>query len=448
MVPFDDVPALKPISVAELDRRLKRSLENTAVGAWVEGEIASFKEVASGHLYFTLKDGLEEASIDCVMYRTAVLKLQCTLSNGVRIQVRGKPTLWAPRGKLQFAIDMAQAAGQGALLEALEQLKRKLAAEGIFSPSRKRPLPTDPRIIGVVTSANGAAIHDIARVAFRRGGARILLAPALVQGVHAARQIIAAIDRLERVRGVDVLIVGRGGGATEDLAAFQDERVVRRVASCSIPVVSAVGHEIDITLTDLAADIRAATPSQAAELVVPEGHHRERQLQELAKRLARSMDRRLLEGRMLTDRSQNLLLKVKEDVGKRQRVLEDLTVRLQGAMERAISSHKEDFLRSHARLSSLHPKAVVERVRGDLQGLQGQLRGEMRRTVEQRGARLALLAGRLQEMSPLTILSRGYSIALGSNGNAIKRVEDAPLGSSIQVRLHDGTLTARVEGHS
>lgn len=448
MEPVDVVPGPKPISVADLDRKLKRSLESAAADVWVEGEVTSFKAASSGHLYFSLKDEREDASIECVMYRTSALRARRALADGARVQVRGKATLWAPRGKLQFIVDAARTAGRGALLEALEQLKLKLASEGLFSPERKRPLPTDPRIIGVVTSANGAAIHDIARVAFRRGGARILLAPALVQGADAPAQIVAAIDRLERVNGVDVLIVGRGGGASEDLAAFQDELVVRRVASCLIPVVSAVGHEIDVTLTDLAADIRAATPSQAAELVVPEGHHRERQLRELIGRLGRAMSQHLLESRVVLERLRRGLGDLQAELGDQQQRLDDLELRLREALQRGEAARKETALRLHARLSAQHPRAVVERVRGELQGLEGRLKGEGRRTMEQRTARLALLAGRLQEMSPLTVLSRGYAIALGPRGEALREARGAPVGSTIQVRLHEGTLLARVEGHS
>lgn len=446
MEPVDALPGPKPISVADLDRKLKRALETSAVDLWVEGEVTSFKAASSGHLYFSLKDEREDASIECVMYRTSALRARRSLADGARVQVRGKATLWAPRGKLQFIVDAARTAGRGALLEALEQLKLKLAAEGLFAPERKRALPTDPQIIGVVTSANGAAIHDIARVAFRRGGARILLAPALVQGADAPAHIVAAIDRLERVNGVDVLIVGRGGGASEDLAAFQDELVVRRVASCLVPVVSAVGHEIDVTLTDLAADIRAATPSQAAELVVPEGHHRERALRDLSGRLRRAMTQHLLESRIALERLHTSLGDPRADLGDRQQLLDDLELRLREALQHGVASRKEAALRLHARLSTQHPKAVLERARGEIQRAEGRLLSEGRRTLEQRGARLALLAGRLQEMSPLAVLSRGYAIALGPGGRAVRDAAEAPRGTPLQLRLHNGTLRVRVEG--
>jgi exodeoxyribonuclease VII large subunit len=445
MEPVDALPGPKPISVADLDRKLKRALEASVTDLWVEGEVTSFKAASSGHLYFTLKDEREDAAIECVMYRASALRARRALADGARVQVRGKATLWAPRGKLQFIVDAARTAGRGALLEALEQLKLKLAAEGIFALERKRPLPTDPRIIGVVTSANGAAIHDIARVAFRRGGARILLAPALVQGADAPAQIVAAIDRLERVNGVDVIIVGRGGGASDDLVAFQDELVVRRVASCLVPVVSAVGHEIDVTLTDLAADIRAATPSQAAELVVPEGHHRERALRDLTGRLRRAMTQHFLESRVVLERLRAGLGDPRAELGDRQQLLDDLEQRLREATQEAVSGRTEQALRLQARLSAQHPKTVLERARGDLQRLRTQLQAEGRRTLEQRSARLALLAGRLQGISPLAVLSRGYSIALGPGGQAIRDAQEAPPGTVLHLRLHRGSLPVRVE---
>ena len=273
------MPAAKEIlvySVADLDRRLKRAVESASLDIWVVGEVSGAKPAPSGHVYFCLKDEREDAIIDCVMYRSAPVRARFLIVDGARVQLRGRATVWAPRGRLQFVGDMARPAGRGALLEALENLKNKLLGEGLFHSDRKRPLPRHAHVIGVVTSASGAAIHDIAKVAFRRGGVRIVLSPASVQGQAAATQVIEAIDRLESVRDLDVIIVGRGGGSAEDFMVFNDEAVVRRVAGCRVPVVSAVGHEIDVTLTDLAADARAATPSQAAEMVVADSNAQRR----------------------------------------------------------------------------------------------------------------------------------------------------------------------------
>ncbi|HEY6463038.1 MAG TPA: exodeoxyribonuclease VII large subunit, partial [Polyangiaceae bacterium] len=290
----------RPLTVGELDRAIKGTLDQGFVSpVWVEGEVADCRPAPSGHLYLCLKDEKEEASIDVVVYRSNVTpRMRGLCVDGARARIRGRPTFWAPRGRLQLVADRMQPAGRGALLEALERLKAKLAAEGLFAAERKRPLPAEPRIVGVVTSPTGAVIHDVCRVAFRRGGARILLAPAQVQGIGAVESICRAIAALQRVRGVDVIVLGRGGGSADDLATFNEEPVVRAVASCRVPVVSAVGHDVDVTLVDFAADARAATPSQAAEMVVPDRRSRAELLRRTQMHLARAMRTRLAEDRV------------------------------------------------------------------------------------------------------------------------------------------------------
>ena len=255
-----DAEASEPtVTVAELGRRLRGLLEGETLGLWVEGEVSGVRVVPSGHAYFTLKDEREDAAIDCVMYRTAPVRARKLLADGERLVLGGKVTFWPPRGRTQLVVDRAKPAGRGALLEALARLKEKLASEGLFDPAKKRPLPAEPRIVGVVTSAGGAAIHDIVKVAFRRGPVHIVLAPAQVQGQGAAAQIARALGELTRFPGIDAIVVGRGGGSSDDLSAFNDEALVRAVRACPVPVVSAVGHEIDVSLVDLAADVRAST---------------------------------------------------------------------------------------------------------------------------------------------------------------------------------------------
>jgi exodeoxyribonuclease VII large subunit len=432
------------ISVAELDRKLKRIVEGATGDVWVEGEVASFKAAPSGHLYFTLKDEREDASIECVMYRAQAIRSQRYLADGARVQVRGRATLWAPRGRLQFVVDVARSSGRGALLEALERLKIILAAEGLFALERKRALPKDPRVIGVVTSASGAAIHDIAQVAFRRGGARILLAPALVQGAGAPAQIIAALDQLERVREVDVIIVGRGGGASDDLAAFQDEWVVRRVAACKVPVVSAVGHEIDMTLTDLAADVRAATPSQAAEMVVPESRVRERALEETWARLAQAMHTRLREDRVALERIETQLGDPRDFLNEQQQRLDDLDGRLETLLERGLGRRRDGLLRLEARFLARHPRAVLEHTRGQVQAMGAKVESQARRLVEARRSQQTALVGRLSGLSPLAVLGRGYAIALRSDGRALRRAAEVQPGDALRIRVHEGEVEARV----
>ena len=438
-------PAPRVLSVAELDRKLRYALESAATSVWVEGEVASLKAAPSGHLYFTLKDEREEACVECVMYRTAVLRARGVVKDGARLQIRGGATLWAPRGRLQFIADGVRVAGRGALLEALEALKAKLAAEGLFASERKRPLPRDPRLIGIVTSASGAAVHDIARVAFRRGAVRLLLSPATVQGIMAPGQIIAALDRLERVSGLDVIIVGRGGGASDDLAAFNDEAVVRRVARCRVPVVSAVGHEVDVTLTDLVADVRAATPSQAAELVVPDDEGRVRTLAQLRTRLVRAIRGRVVEDRMHLERAARALGDPRAFIGERRQIVDDLEGRLVASHRRALTQRRDAASRLDARLGARHPRTVLGEGRAKIAAARARLDAVASAHLAAGRARFQTAIARLDALSPLSVLARGYAIALRDDGRAVRRPSDVRVDDRLRVRLAEGTITARVE---
>ena len=348
------------ISVAELARRLRRAVEEIA-GQWVEGEVSSLKRAGSGHVYFALKDEKEDACLDCVMYRFSAQRARRHLVEGSRLQVLGKPTVWAPRGRLQFVVDAVRPAGKGALLEALEQLKLRLAAEGLFALEKKRRLPAEPRVVGVVTSPTGAAFHDICSVAFRRGGARIVLSPARVQGERAAETLVRAIDLIERYPGLDVLIVGRGGGSGEDLMAFNDERVVRRIAAARVPVVSAVGHEIDSSLTDLAADVRASTPSQAAELVIPDARARKDGLKRAAQHLGRAMHARLLVDAAALGRLRGRLGDPRFLIAERQLHVDEFLMRLERQQARMIVRRRSALEQLRVRLVGAPPAQCVRR---------------------------------------------------------------------------------------
>lgn len=432
------------LSVADFDRRLRRAVEGLGASTWVAGEVASFKPAASGHLYFTLKDEREDASLECVMYRTQAMRARGVLADGARVSIRGQATVWAPRGRLQFVADAARPAGRGALLEALEKLKQKLAAEGLFAAERKRPLPRKPKLIGVVTSARGAAIHDIAKVAFSRGGARILVAPSVVQGDAAPASLVRALDLLERVRDLDVIIIGRGGGAAEDLAAFQDERVVRRVAACRVPVVSAVGHEIDVTLTDLAADVRAATPSHAAELLVPDAAAQADRLRALQRRLVFAMQAHLTDDRRVLERLEARLGRPTDLVNRAYERLDDLEGRLREAMQEATRRRRERLLKLSARLAGRHPRAVIAVSRGQQARLRERLVTAMNKMVVHRRHRLGTAAHRLDALSPLSVLGRGYAIATDRHDKPILAASEALVGETIHVRLHRGMLVAEV----
>lgn len=433
------------LTVGELDRRLKRAIEGAAVDAWVEGEISSLRPSASGHVYFVFKDEQEDACIDCVMYRSSAVRGGRALQEGARIRVRGRATLWAPRGRLQFVIDLVKPAGRGALLEALEALKKRLQDEGLFAPERKRPIPKDPRIIGVVTSSSGAAIHDIVQVAFRRGGAHILLSPATVQGVEAPASIIAALDRLERVHEVDVIIVGRGGGASDDLSAFNDEELARRIARARVPIVSAVGHEIDVSITDLVADLRAATPSQAAELIVPNAAEREQLLDELSIRLRRAIAAKIENSRLRLTEQRSAIHDPRTLIGEKRQLVDDLELRLREAIRQKITDHRRVFTHLDHRLTSHHPQTVLEHTRGQFSALQIRLSSAIKTRLMAKHETVAEKVASLQALSPLAVLARGYSIAQREDGRTILRPHEVEKGDLISIRVHRGKITARVE---
>ncbi len=458
--------AIVVISVADLARRLKRTVESQSGREWVEGEIVSFKRASSGHVYFSLKDPREEACLDCVMYRLDALRARQHLFDGARVQTLGRATLWAPRGRLQFVISGVRPVGLGSQLEQLEKLKAKLKAEGLFDRERKRPLPVAARYVGVITSAHGAALHDIRTVAFRRGPVTLVLSSALVQGELAPDSLLRALDRIERDPRIEVIIIGRGGGASEDLMAFNDERVVRRVASLRVPCVSAVGHEVDTTLTDLVADVRAATPSEAAELVVPDLRERLNRLQLLKKRLLRGM-----RGRLLEDRSSQKSLRARLSdprfvIAQHQQGLDERSLRAERALRRrvaALDARRETLER---RLLSRHPRLGVMTARAALDPLSARLGAVMLRRLERSGnavqpvqrrlvaaargrlrhdrARLESLGSQLAALSPLTVLSRGYSIVLDEGGRAVTRADSVAPGAGVTLRLHEGALEARV----
>jgi len=442
--PIPAQPEVVIYSVAELDRRLKRAVEGASANVWVEGEISGAKPAPSGHVYFCLKDEREDAMIECVMYRSSAFRARRLIVDGARVQLRGRATLWAPRGRLQFMADVARPAGRGALLEALENLKQRLLEEGLFAPERKRPLPPHPAVVGVVTSAAGAAIHDIAKVAFRRGGVRIVLSSTMVQGAAAAARVIRAIDRLERMPDLEVIIIGRGGGSVEDLMVFNDEEVVRRVAACRVPVVSAVGHEVDMTLTDLAADARAATPSQAAELVVADSRAQRQQLLHGKTRLMRAMRSRLAEDRAALHALQTSVVHLRLSVAEREQEVDDLSQRLEQCARRTLGRRRSELERLHRRLAARHPRTVLATSRAELSPLFVRLSSAERAVVETARAVVERKWARLEALSPLAVLARGYAIASTEDGRAVRSADEVAAGQEVSIRVHRGRFAARV----
>jgi exodeoxyribonuclease VII large subunit len=436
----------RALSVAELDRAIKDALEaDFAAPVFVEGEVSNARPAPSGHVYFSLKDEKEDASIDAVIYRASLTaRMRSLLVDGSKVRVRARPTFWAPRGRLQLVVDRVDAVGRGALLEALEKLKEKLQTEGLFAPERKRPLPKEPRVIGVVTSAAGAAIHDVCKVAFRRGGARILLAPAVVQGQGAAESIRRALALLQRVRGVDVIIVGRGGGSADDLSAFNDEALVRAVAASRVPVVSAVGHEVDVTLVDFAADARAATPSQAAELLVPDRRERLHRVKQASARLVHAMRARLAEDRVRLHRVERALGDPRFAIAAKQQSVDDAADRLARFARRAIDARRATTSSLAQRIAAHDPRVVLARRRAAVERATARMEAAVRAQGAARVRTASSLAARLDALSPLKVLGRGYAIATRADGSAVRDAREVRRGERIEVRVARGRIAADV----
>ncbi len=436
----------RAMSVSELDRAIRESLEVAfEASVWVEGEVTSTRPAPSGHIYFCLKDEKDDASIDAVIYRTSLTpRGRALLKDGARVRLRGKPTFYAPRGRLQLVADKVEAVGRGAILEALERLKEKLTAEGVFAPERKRPLPRDPRIIGVVTSPTGAVIHDVVKVAFRRGGARILLAPARVQGDGAAESILRALRAIQRVAEVDAIIVGRGGGSSDDLLAFNDEALVRAVAACAVPVVSAVGHEVDFTLVDFAADVRAATPSQAAEMLVPDRPARKAALQQTRSRLVHAIRARFSEERTRLHAFERKIGDPRLAIASQQQRLDERMERLAAWSRRALKVRHDRVARLGQALEARHPRLVIAREQAAIARAADAMTAAMRVQVARKGSSLERVGARLDALSPLKVLGRGYAIATRADGRAVRSAADVRRGERITVRVARAQIDADV----
>lgn len=445
--PVPAAPAeVRPLTVAGLGRLVERVLgDKFELPVVVVGEAVGVRFAQSGHLYFTLKDEDADAAIDVVVYRTNVSpRSRALVRDGAKLLLRGKPTYYSPRGRLQFVADKVGLSGKGALLEALEKRKAKLAAEGLFREDKKRKLPSEPRIIGVVTSRSGAVIHDICRVAFRRGGARILLAPAVVQGPTAPAAICRALRDLQRIPEVDVILVARGGGSTDDLSAFNEEDVVRAVAACRVPVVSAVGHEVDVTLVDFAADARASTPSQAAELVVPDARARLSLLAERRRSLVRAMHARLSAGHLGLASIGRKLGDPRTLVATSQQRLDERRARMAQAMRKQLETNARAQRALASRVVARNPRTVLAKEREILAALAARMVRVGARDVASRRTDLARLSSRLDAMSPLKVLGRGYAIVTTALGRAVRHASEVAPGDRVRVRVAEGTFEADV----
>lgn len=446
--PAGHAPTREVVTVSELTTRIRGVLESTQGEVLVEGEIANSRLWKTGHLYFTLRD--EHAQLKAVMFRSAVRYLRFTPEDGLRVVARGRVTVYEPKGEYQIVCEQLQPQGVGALQVAFDQLKRTLEADGLFEATRKRPLPLLPRQIGVVTSLHGAALQDILKVLARRHPtAHVVIRPVRVQGEGAAGQIARGIDQLSRQEGVDVIIVGRGGGSLEDLWAFNEEPVARAIATATVPVISAVGHEIDVTISDLVADIRAATPSAAAEIVVAgldELLGRVDQLSDRLRATLRDTVRRLLTSVLELDRRPGVA-GWPARLAIRGRHAAELTHALTQATRSTLVTRERRLRSAQLKLEAHEPGRRVEASRTRLVVAGERLGAAIVHRRQRLEGRLGDLTGRLEALSPLGVLARGYAVCWNANRTAIVRDTSAvSVGDDVSITLRQGQLTCRVTG--
>lgn len=433
--------------VAEVNRAVRLTLEDNWANVLIEGELSDVRH-AKGHVYFSLNDEEDPAQLRGVMFASDVRRTKAPLEDGARVRFRGKLSLYTARGQFQLIARSAKLAGEGDLAAQFRKLRAKLEAEGLLDPETKRSLPELPRVVGVVTSRTGAALRDIIRVASDRCPVEILVADCRVQGEDAPRSIVSALELVQRVDGLDVVIVSRGGGSAEDLWAFNDEGVARAIASCRVPVVSGVGHEVDVTIADLVADVRAATPSNAAELVVPERETLLRDVQSLERRLSQALDNRVGSLRLGLERllrplygTRRLLAPIHERVA-------ELHQRLMRQDPRSVLRRDQRLLATlTARLRDAG-RLPMRRRRDRLIALRFTLHGRGRPMVREARAAYASSCAQLDALSPLRVLERGYAIALHeSTGRAVRSESEVEDGDRLRVRVFEGEFGAKVERH-
>lgn len=410
-------------SVSRLARAIKRQVEDGMEPVWVRGELVGVKRYPSGHWYFGLRD--EAAKVDCTLWKGVASRLAAPLEEGQEVFALGTANVWEERTALRFNVTrIVTAAGIGAAAQAFERTKQALLKDGLLDPARKRPLPPFPLRIAVITSIAGAAVHDIITVATRRWpGVELFVVNSAVQGDAAPAELVAALRTVARLESIDCCIIGRGGGAREDLAAFNDEALCRAIAACPVPVISAVGHEVDVTLADLVADLRAATPSQAAEFALPDRQAVQARLLSLGSAL-------LGQGMSHVTAAQERLVRTRERMGsallEQLRGTERRLLQLEGTLPRA--------LERHARI----PRERLAR-------LEARLAPAMERRVARDRARLGRLAGQLDALSPLAVLGRGYAMARDADGRLLRRRADFPSGTRFTLTVADGEVAARTE---
>ncbi len=461
-------PSRRVYPVRELVAAVRTQVERAFTDIYVEGEISNYRPAESGHLYFTLKDS--SAQLRVVMWRTQARLLRFRPENGLQIIARGRVTVYDERGDLQFQAEYLEPKGAGALQIAFEQLKAKLAAEGLFDPSRKRPIPVLSRRIGVVTSARGAAIQDILNILRRRHQAvSVLIYPAQVQGESAAAEVSAGVRYFNRHGKVDVIVVARGGGSFEDLFAFNDEGLARTIAEAAVPVISAVGHETDFTICDFVADLRAPTPSAAAELVIGSQQELSEKVVSLRRRLAQAVKYKLLRAHNALSRLNQhaAFARMRDSIARRQQRLDDLVFRMAQSQAEVLKNLSRRLADAETHLRGHDPRVRLGMMRRQLDGQTAALHSSLMRglvgrrnqlaglttalgragetTLLRRRAHWQQLHSSLEALSPKAILARGYALVFDDEGRLVKQAIQLKPGSQIRTQLGRGEFTAKVD---
>jgi exodeoxyribonuclease VII large subunit len=444
----EPTPPTRPraLSVRELTDRIQGVLETDFNDVWVEGEVSNLRIADSGHWYFSLKD--EHAQVKAVVWKTAARLIRFRPRDGMRVLARGSVRVYAPRGEYQVSVELVEPLGKGSLQQAFEDLKERLGREGLFAAARKRPLPMLPRRIGIVTSPTGAVVQDILRVlSSRYATLEILIYPARVQGPDAAGEIAQGIRALNRLQGIDVILLARGGGSLEDLWPFNDECVARALVASRIPTISAVGHETDFTISDFVADLRAPTPSAAAERVVQAKAELGSRIAGLEERLDASLRLRLarVRARVEAVTSHRVFEAERGRIRTRAQRVDDLVHRSGAALRRGAERGRERYARAAALLAGLRWERQVEARRERLLAREERLLELLRSRLERERNAVAGSVGRLETLSPLAVLSRGYALVWdAARGRLVRSAGEVQPGDRLRVRVSDGDLHARV----
>ena len=440
-------PTTKVYSVQEITQIFRDLLESEPrlQDLWIEGEISNLARPSSGHIYFTLKD--DECQIRCAVFRSTASRLKFSLKNGDAVRVHGKLSIYDVRSEYQIIGDWVEPAGVGALQLAFERLKAKLTAEGLFDTARKKPLPKYPQKIGIITSATGAAIRDMLRMLQKRYPiVDVLLFPTLVQGEDAAGEIAHAIDRMNRLSNVDILIVGRGGGSIEDLWAFNEEIVARAIFASRIPIVSAVGHETDFTISDFVSDQRAPTPSAAIELIVPDGQELRQRIADFETHLKRNLAVRIESARAKLLAARNRISSVRQvdRLNRQQQMIDQLELRSQLAMTQHLGYSRQQIDMLDSKLLHLNPLSQIQTLRIRLDQLTQRHEMHIRQHVFAKKQTWQMASTRLNSLSPLGTLARGYSVCKELGGKTITDASTVSAGEEVEVQLLRGWLACEI----